>query len=91
MEGVSTFRDGNLYRLFNNPIGREGERASVEAIAANEDTALVEISGAELCEWLDVLGLSDDFRDALNWNILAHMRARRLADRVKSARGGAVK
>jgi hypothetical protein len=80
--------NAHAYRLYNNLIGYEGTRAIAEAIAANEDTALVDIRGVDLSECVASLGLPEEFKRLLNDDILAHMQARRLAARVKSARGG---
>jgi hypothetical protein len=64
-------------------------RAVAAGIAANEETALVRLNGVNLCEHLDVLGLSDEFVGIGNYSILEHIRERHIAGRVKSARGGA--
>jgi hypothetical protein len=73
-----------------NLVGPAGASAFAEAIAANERTALVTLSGVQLSECLDVLGLPDEFRDQSNDRILARMQASRLLDRaVKSSQGGA--
>jgi hypothetical protein len=60
-----------------------------EAIADSENTALTNLLGAYLRYHLDVLGLPDEMRYARDNDILAQVRERCIAERVKSARGGA--
>jgi hypothetical protein len=71
-----------------NPIRPSGDRAIARAIAANEDTALLHLSGVRLCEYLNLLEVPDEFRQEENDPILAHLRELRSAYKVKSARGG---
>jgi hypothetical protein len=71
--------------LDGNSVGPTGARAIAEAIAANEDTALMHLYGVELVEYRDILG-SNECRD--NEGILACLRTRRLAKSLKAARGG---
>jgi hypothetical protein len=59
-----------------------------KSIAANPDSALVDIEGFDLYLYADVLGVLGDIRDD-NRTILARVQAQRSARRrVKSARGG---
>jgi hypothetical protein len=73
--------------LAANALGEKGERAIVEAIAANEDSALISLVGMRLGD-RDALGMSVEFMKKCNDEILVHLRERRLVDKVKSARGG---
>jgi hypothetical protein len=67
--------------------GNVGARAIAEAIAANHDTSLVDLTGFDLTLFRDVLGVSEEFQN--NDAILAYMHAQRtMQQRVKSARGG---
>jgi hypothetical protein len=75
--------------LARNDIGPEGERAIAEAIAANEDTALIRLFGVELFPYRDVLGITEEDGCRDNEAILRHRQQSRLARRVKSARSGA--
>jgi hypothetical protein len=77
-----------VYSLWDNPVGVAGSRAVAAAIADNEDTALISLNGIDLCDFLDVLGLPNELRDQSNEDILEYIRQRRIATKVKSARGG---
>jgi tellurite resistance protein len=65
-------------------------RAIVDAIAANEDIALTSfyVHQLELNRYCSLLGLSDEFSEADNDDILAELQKVRLTRKVKSARGG---
>jgi hypothetical protein len=79
----------STHSLSGSDIRDEGtQRALAESVAANPDIALVDLEGADLSPYVDVLGVSDKLRG--NRTILAHVQARRIAQqRVKSAKGGA--
>jgi hypothetical protein len=66
-----------------------GEKTIAEAIAANEESALSVLWGFRLALYLDDLGLTNEHRNKKNHEILAYLHERRVAGRVKSARGGA--
>jgi hypothetical protein len=74
--------------LPDNASGSVGGRAIAEAIAANEDCALTQLEGVELVEYHGVLGMPSECDCRDNESILDSLRKKRLAERVKSARGG---
>jgi hypothetical protein len=77
--------------LLHNRFGTRGERAFAEAVAANVNSKLRALVGVPLCEYLDVLDVSNEFRHASNDALLEHVQQRHTVERVKSARGGGVR
>jgi hypothetical protein len=75
--------------LEENLISPVAARAIVEAIAANEETALVELKGFKLAQYLDVLDMSQEIECTDNKGILERLRERHPTQSTKSARGGA--
>jgi hypothetical protein len=63
-------------------------RAIAEAIEANEDSALSDITGVNLSEYYAVLGLREGPSNTNNGSILSELRKVQRARRVKSAMGG---
>jgi hypothetical protein len=78
-----------MFSLERNSISGAAVQAFVQAIITNETTHLSSIAGIHLGSHLHALGLSDEFLRKGNSAILAHIRQRRPASMVKSARGGA--
>jgi hypothetical protein len=77
-----------VYSITYNPIGDSGRRQLVDAIMANEDSAMIELYGLQLADYCDVTDFPEQLQEQGNERILEHIRQRRLRDRVKSARGG---
>jgi hypothetical protein len=76
------------YSLDYNFIHDDGtHREFAESIAANPDSALIDLEGVELSPYVDMLGAPDELRD--NHAILALIQVQRIAQRrVKSPRAG---